>query len=159
MEVGVYIASHWIKKLRYQITLNWKRKQNIRYNSISKSLGICWPLYYCSWACTRLGDSPIAVAVSWASPVTILILTPLCNSVWMDSRTKGRGGSQIPTRPMYTRSWRLLPLAIPTTATTTVYAWDHLCAIYCYCTKFHTSLQMITPLFCPQQSWENYFQL
>ena len=58
---------------------------------------------------------PIAVAVSCASPVTSFTFTPDCRRVWILSRTNGRGGSQIPTKPTYTKSCRDDPRAIPTT--------------------------------------------
>lgn len=57
----------------------------------------------------------MATAVSCASPVTNLTSTPELIRVWMDSRTCGLGGSQIPTMPMYVNSCSVLPLAKPTT--------------------------------------------
>ena len=64
---------------------------------------------------TQFCALPIAVAVSCASPVTSFTFTPDCRRVWILSRTNGRGGSQIPTKPTYTKSCRDDPRAIPTT--------------------------------------------
>lgn len=47
---------------------------------------------------------PIAIAVSCASPVTILTSTPLPCNISMDSLTSGLGGSVMPTIPMNIKS-------------------------------------------------------
>jgi hypothetical protein len=79
---------------------------------------------------TQFCTLPIATAVSCASPVTSFTFTPDCRRVCILSRTNGRGGSQIPTKPTYTKSCRDDPRAIPTTEAKikpAVY-----CSTYCF---------------------------